>query len=60
MRAEGEAEAAQLLSDAFNEFGPGIVAIRKIEAAGFIAESLANSRNVTFLSSSNTMNMLKI
>lgn len=37
LRAEGESEAAKLISDAINEFGPGIVAIRKIEAATFIA-----------------------
>jgi hypothetical protein len=33
IRAEGEAEAAQLVSAAINKFGPGLVAIRKIEAA---------------------------
>lgn len=60
LRAEGEAEAAKLISDAINEFGPGIVAIRKIEAATTIATELQKSRNVTFLSGSNTMNMLKI
>lgn len=37
LRAEGEAEAAKMMSDAINEYGPGIVAIRKIEAATYIA-----------------------
>lgn len=60
LRAEGDAEAAKLIADAINEFGPGIVAIRKIEAATKIAEELQRSRNVTFISGSNTMNMLKI
>lgn len=60
LRAEGESEAAKLISDAINEFGPGIVAIRKIEAATFIANELQKSRNVTFLTGNNTMNMLKI
>lgn len=59
MRAEGESEAAKLISDAINEFGPGIVAIRKIEAATEIAKELQRSRNVTFISG-NTVNMLKI
>ena len=59
LRAEGESEAAKLISDAINEFGPGIVAIRKIEAATFIAQELQKSLNVTFISG-NTMNMLKI
>ena len=60
LRAEGEAEAAQLLSNAINEYGPGIVTIRKIEAATHIATELHRSPNVTFISGSNTMNMLKI
>ena len=33
LRAEGEAEAAKLIADAISESGPGLVAIRKIEAA---------------------------
>lgn len=60
LRAEGEAEAAQMISNAINEFGPGIVAIRKIEAATQIATELQRSRNVTFITGNNTMNMLKI
>ena len=58
--AEGEAEAAQLIADAINQYGPGIVGIRKIEAADAIAKELSRSRNITFISGQNTMNMLKI
>jgi prohibitin 1 len=59
LRAEGEAEAALLISEAISKFGPGLVAMRKIEAAQVIAKELANSSNVTFLGS-NTVNMLQI
>jgi len=33
LRSEGEQEAARLLSESIGEFGPGLVALRKIEAA---------------------------
>ena len=33
LRAEGEAEAAKLIADAISEAGPGLVSMRKIEAA---------------------------
>jgi prohibitin 1 len=33
IEAEGQAEAAKLVSDAICKFGPGLVAMRKIEAA---------------------------
>jgi prohibitin 1 len=33
LRAEGEAEAAKLVADAISEYGPGLIAMRKIEAA---------------------------
>ena len=59
LRAEGEAEAAKLIADAISESGPGLVAIRKIEAAQHIADTLKASPNVTFLSG-NTLNMLNL
>jgi len=59
IQAEGNAEAAQLVSDSICKFGPGLVAMRKIEAAQHIAEVLKASPNVTFLSG-NTLNMLQI
>ena len=33
IRAEGDAQAATMVSEAINKHGPGLVAIRKIEAA---------------------------
>lgn len=42
------------------QYGPGIVAMKKIEAAENIARELQGSRNVTFIHGGNTMNMLKI
>jgi prohibitin 1 len=33
IRAEADAEAAKMVSDAIGKFGPGLVAMRKIEAA---------------------------
>jgi len=59
LRAEGEAEAATLIADAMMEFGPGLVTMRKIEAATHIADVLKGSPNVTFLSG-NTVNMLNL
>jgi hypothetical protein len=37
LRSEGEQEAARLLSESISEYGPGLVALRKIEAAQYIA-----------------------
>jgi len=54
LRAEGEAQAAELVSNAILENGKGLVAIRKIEAAIYIAKTLSSSPNITFLSG-NTM-----
>eukprot|EP00354_Favella_ehrenbergii_P007314 CAMPEP_0170462036 /NCGR_PEP_ID=MMETSP0123-20130129/7700_1 /TAXON_ID=182087 /ORGANISM="Favella ehrenbergii, Strain Fehren 1" /LENGTH=276 /DNA_ID=CAMNT_0010727171 /DNA_START=36 /DNA_END=866 /DNA_ORIENTATION=- len=59
LRAEGEAEAAKLIADAISKSGPGLIAIRKIEAAQHIADTLKSSPNVTFLSG-NTLNMLNL
>jgi len=59
MRAEGEAEAALLIANAISDYGPGLVAMRKIEAAQHIADTLKGSPNVTFLSG-NTINMLNL
>jgi prohibitin 1 len=59
LRAEGESEGALLIADAINKYGKGLVALRKIEAAQHIAQSLAANPNITFVSS-NTLNMLQI
>lgn len=57
LRAEGDAEAARLVSEAMAKYGQGLVAIRKIEAALDIMQTLQQSGNVTFLSS-NSINMV--
>jgi prohibitin 1 len=48
IRAEGEAEAARLISEGMKS-GIGFIELRKIEALREIAETLAKSRNVTYL-----------
>jgi prohibitin 1 len=48
IRAEGESQAAALVSEALDE-SPALVEMRRIEAAKDIAETLARSRNVTYL-----------
>jgi len=48
-RAEGEAEAARIISTALTKSGAGLVEVRRIDAAKEIAETLARSRNVTYL-----------
>ena len=52
IRAEGEAEAAAVISQALNKAGEAFVAFRKIEASKAIAQSLANNPNVTYIPSS--------
>jgi len=56
IRAEGEAEAANLISKAMHSSGNGLVEVRRIDAAKTVAELLANSTGVTYLpgSGSNT------
>lgn len=48
-RAEGEAEAASIITKAMEETGNAIIEVRRIDAAKEIAEKLANSRNITYL-----------
>lgn len=60
-RAEGEAEAAKIISEALLKSGDGLIEVRRIDAAKEIAETLARSRNVTYLpggGSSGGSNML--
>jgi prohibitin 1 len=49
--AEGESEAATLISNALINAGNGLIEVRRIDAAKDIAETLAKSRNVTYLPS---------
>jgi prohibitin 1 len=48
IKASGEAEAARLVQEAVSA-GHGFIELRKIEAMKEIAETLARSRNVTYL-----------
>jgi len=57
IKAEGESEAARLISDATKQFGAGMIELRRIEAAKEIAATLAKSRGVTYLPSSGNMLM---
>lgn len=49
IRAEGESQAAKLISDATRTNGPGLIELRRIEAAKDIAEYMARSKSVTYL-----------
>mmetsp|Transcript_140 Transcript_140/g.346 ORF Transcript_140/g.346 Transcript_140/m.346 type:complete len:277 (-) Transcript_140:186-1016(-) len=55
IKAEGESEAAKLISDATKSAGPGLIELRRIEAAREVAQNLARSRNVAYLPSQTNM-----
>ncbi|XP_008803906.1 prohibitin-3, mitochondrial-like [Phoenix dactylifera] len=55
IRAEGESEAAKLISDATAAVGTGILELRRIEAAREIAATLSRSPNVVYLPGANNM-----
>ncbi|KIW14366.1 prohibitin-1 [Exophiala spinifera] len=49
IRAEGEAESADIISKAVAKAGDGLIQIRRIEASKDIAQTLASNPNVTYL-----------
>ncbi|KAK9800781.1 hypothetical protein WJX73_002039 [Symbiochloris irregularis] len=49
IRAEGESESARLISDATRSAGPGMIELRRIEAAKDIAATMSKSGNVVYL-----------
>lgn len=49
IRAQAEAHAAKILSDAMEKAGTGIVELRRIEAAKEIAGTLSSSKNISYL-----------
>jgi prohibitin 1 len=49
IRAEGEAESADIISRAVAKAGDGLIQIRRIEASRDIAQTLATNPNVTYL-----------
>jgi prohibitin 1 len=48
-RAEGEAEAALIITSAMEKTGSAIIEVRRIDAAKEIASKLASSRNIVYL-----------
>jgi len=55
IKAEGEAEAAQMISDALRQHGTGLIEVRRIDAAKEIADSLAKCPNVMYLPNGQSM-----
>jgi prohibitin 1 len=49
IRAEGEAQAAMVISRALEESGSGLIEVRRIDAAREVAETLSRARGVTYL-----------
>jgi len=49
IRAEGEADSADIISKAIAKSGDGLIQIRKIEASREIAQTLASNPNVAYL-----------
>ncbi|CAI5758850.1 unnamed protein product [Candida verbasci] len=49
IRAEGEAESADVVSKALAKAGDGLLMIRRLEASKDIAQTLAHSPNITYL-----------
>lgn len=60
IRAEADAEAARMVSEAIAKYGPGLVAMRKIEAAQYMVEMMAGNPNINFVHGGNTVNMLQL
>ena len=59
IRAEGEADAAMLISKAMQSAGNGLIEVRRIDTAKEVAALLAKSRgNVTYLPGGDKSNML--
>ncbi|KAI9363598.1 prohibitin-1 [Pilaira anomala] len=51
IRAEGDSQAAEMISSALAKAGDGFIAFRKIEASKEIAQALSRTTNVTYLPS---------
>ncbi|KAI5309960.1 Prohibitin-1, subunit of the prohibitin complex (Phb1p-Phb2p), partial [Ascosphaera atra] len=49
IRAEGEAESADIISKAVAKAGDGLIQIRRIDAQREIAQKLAKNQNVTYV-----------
>lgn len=55
IEAEGQSEAARMVSDAVSKYGTGLITLRKIQASKEIVENLSKSRNVGFVPSGGNM-----
>ena len=55
IRAEGESEAAVLITEALKNAGSAFIQVRRIDTAKEVAETLSRSRNVTYLPSGGNM-----
>ena len=55
IRAEGEAEAASLITRALDRAGDGLLTMRRIETAQDVAKTLSKARNVTYLPHGNSV-----
>lgn len=61
IRAEGEAEAADVISRALSRSGDGLLTVRKLEAAKDIAQELANAGpNVSYVPSGDSNLLLNV
>jgi len=60
IRAEGESESARLISEATRAAGPGMIELRRIEAARDIATTLSKSGSVVYLPGGNSNMLLGI
>merc|ERR1719205_255555 len=49
IRSEGEAQAADMISQALKEHGTGLIELRRIDASREIADTLSKSPNVMYL-----------
>ncbi|UYV70479.1 PHB [Cordylochernes scorpioides] len=49
IQAEGDAQGASLIAEAFEKSGEGLVELRRLEAAEEIVHNLSKSRNVVYL-----------
>lgn len=58
VRAEGEGEAAKIISKALDRAGDGLVQLRRIERQRDIAETMAGNKNVAYLPGGNGQGVL--
>lgn len=60
VRSEGDATAAQLVSDALTKHGKGLIELRRIETAQSVAGQLSRNPNVMYLPSSGSGMLLNL